>query len=357
MFAWRSANAASHFHKSGAFVLRIFGFHCGLPTARITPRADYTRENYTRRHSLFYRLRKYLANSRFNRQTSRILETPPIAYKDAPLSIVSMVERRDVQMYILAVKALYYRLGRGKIVAIINRDLPQADRDLITKHLVKVEFHNLEDLPVGRCQRGGTWERVIFCVNRSADEYVIQIDADILCFGPIEEVVNCVEQNIAFTLSEGIPIAPLNSWVEKAVARKSDHIVNTFELKGPDFPATEKYKYVRGSSGFAGFAKGGVDFELVQTFHDGGVKVHGDRWKEWGTEQIASNFMVANSPNAIPLPYPKYSTHEPEYATFQKQGITDAMSLLHFIGMFRFDMGTFPMLANREIDVMLKGRK
>jgi len=307
------------------------------------------------RSQVFYRLRKYLSHSRFDFQTRRILQTPPLAYKDAPLTLVSMVERRDVRMYILAMKAFYRRLGRGRIVAIIDRDLPQADRDLIARHLGPVQFYFLEDLPTGRCQRGGTWERVIFCVNRSAQEYVIQIDCDVLCFGPIEEVLECVEQNKAFTLSEGMPIQPLTEWVEKGVARKSDHIVNTFELRAREFPDAEKWRYVRGSSGFAGFSKGGVNFDLLETFHDGGLKVHRERWREWGTEQIASNFAVANSPGAIALPYPKYATFEPEYATFQKKGITAEMSVLHFIGAFRFDRGVFPELANREIDALLKG--
>ena len=84
------------------------------------------------------------------------------------------------------------------------------------------------------------------------------------------------------------------------------------------------------------------------------MQVHGARWKEWGTEQIASNFAVANTPDSIPLPYPKYATWEPEYATFQKQGVTAEMSLLHFIGIFRFDLGAFPKLANQEIDTLLK---
>jgi hypothetical protein len=298
-----------------------------------------------------------LANSRFDRQTTRILDTPPIEYKDAPLSIVSMVEKRDVQMYILAVKALYRRLKRGKIVAIINNNLAQKDRDLIRRHLGPVEFHILEQLPVGRCQRGGTWERVIFCVNRSATDFVIQIDADVLSFGPLDEVLECVEQNRAFTLSEGVPIAPLNAWVEKAKARNSNHIVNALELRGPEFPNAENLLYVRGSSGFAGFAKGAISFEFLEKFHDGGAQVHGARWTEWGTEQVASNFVVANSPGALPLPYPKYATFEPEYATFQKEGIKPSMSLLHFIGAFRFDLGVFPDLANREIDAMIKAAK
>lgn len=303
---------------------------------------------------MFYRLRKSIANGRFNRKTERLLRTPPINYKEAPISIVSMVENKDVQMYILAVKALYRRLGRGKIVSIIDADLPQASRDLIREHLGPVEFVLLDSIDTGRCQRGGTWERVLFCVDRSATDFVIQIDADVLCFGPIEEVLDCVEQNRAFTIAENMPVKPLADWVQNGIERKQDHIVTAFEIKAREFPNVDKWLYVRGSSGFAGFAKGGVTRAILEEFHAGGLKVHGARWTEWGTEQIASNFAVANSPDSLPLPYPKYATFEPEYATFQKQGITSDMSVLHFIGIFRFDLDVFPMLANREIDAMLE---
>jgi hypothetical protein len=302
---------------------------------------------------MFYRLRKSIANGRFNRETKNLLRTPPIDYKEAPLSIVSMVENKDVQMYILAVKALYRRLGRGKIVSIIDADLPQASRDLIREHLGPVEFVLLDSINTGTCQRGGTWERVLFCVDRSATDYVIQIDADVLCFGPAEEVLQCADQNRAFTIAENMPVKPLTSWVENGIERKQNHIVTAFEVKAREFPNADKWLYVRGSSGFAGFAKGGVTRAILEEFHAGGAKVHGSRWTEWGTEQIASNFAVANSPNSLPLPYPKYATFEPEYATFQKKGITSDMSVLHFIGAFRFDLGVFSVLSNREIDEML----
>jgi hypothetical protein len=268
-----------------------------------------------------------------------------------------MVQESDVHMYILAVKSLYRRLGRGRIVPIVLRNFPQRDRDLIRHHLGPVEFHALEDLPTGNCQRGGTWERLVFCVNRSATEYVIQIDADVLCIGPIEEVLNCIEENRSFVLAEGIPVQPLPAWVEKGIARKSSNIVTRFEIRAAELPDADKWSYVRGSSGFAGFAKGAASLQLVEMLHAGGVKVHGESWTEWGTEQIASNFTIANSPNSLPLPYPKYATFEPEYATFQKKGITPDMSLVHFIGAFRFDMGVYPELANREIDEMLKAAK
>jgi len=306
---------------------------------------------------VFYRLRKNLATARFSWQTRRILQTPPIAYREAPLTIVSMVREPEVQAYILTIKSLYRRLGRGKIAAIIDNDLPQPKRDLIRRHLGPVEFHILEELPTGRCQRGGTWERVFFCVSRACNEYVIQIDCDVLCFGDIEEVKRCVDENRAFTVGEGMPIQPLSAWVEKGVARKSNSIAATFEIRAREFPNADKCLYVRGSSGFAGFAKGGVTVDFLETFHDDGVKLHGERWKEWGTEQLGSNFVVANSLNSVVLPYPKYATFEPEYATFQKQGITEDMSLLHFIGAYRFDQGVYARLANRETDEILKASK
>jgi hypothetical protein len=265
-----------------------------------------------------------------------------------------MVQESDVQMYILAVKALYRRLGRGRIATIVLADFPERNRELIRRHLGPVEFHHLEDLPTGRCQRGGTWERLVFCVNRSANEFVIQIDCDVLCIGSVEEVIQRVDQNRAFVLAEGIPIQPLPAWVEKGVARKSRNIVTAFEIRGSELPDADRWLYVRGSSGFTGFAKGAATMDLVENFHDAAARIHGNRWTEWGTEQIASNFVIANSPNSEPLPYPKYATFEPAYATFQKKGITPDISLLHFIGAYRFDDGVYPLLANREIDAMLE---
>lgn len=307
--------------------------------------------------TLFYRLRKYLSHSRFDRQTSRILETPPLTYKEAPLTIVSMVQESDVGMYLLAIKSLYRRLGRGRIVAIVLTGFPQRKRDLIRGHLGPVEFLHIEDLSSGRCQRGGTWERLVFCVSRSASEYVIQIDCDVLCVGAIDEVLAGVEQNRAFLLAEGIPIQPLSCWVEKGVARKSDNVVTAFEIQGREFPGADKSLYVRGSSGFAGFARGAAMLDELEKFHENGMKVLGPRWTEWGTEQIASNFTIANSPGAKPLSYPEYATFEPDYATYQKNGIPDNTALLHFIGAFRFDMGVYPTLANREIDAMLQAAR
>ena len=67
---------------------------------------------------MFYRLRRSLNYFRFYHQTKRLLDTPPIRQQAAPLTIVSMVAGHDVHMYILAVKSLYRRLGRGRIAMV-----------------------------------------------------------------------------------------------------------------------------------------------------------------------------------------------------------------------------------------------
>lgn len=294
---------------------------------------------------LFYRLRRNLNYFKFYRQTRRILDTPPIHYQDAPLTIVSMVAGHDVQMYILAMKSLYRRLKRGKIT-IVADGIGEANRDLIRKHLGPVTFINIEDLDTGACPRGGTWERLVHIVRNTAQEYTMQMDADILCVGDIPEVLDCIANNRAFTLSDsqGLPKQPLSAWPDDP--RQSRDIVIAFEKRGREYPNADQVLYIRGSSGFAGFAQGAIDIPFLETFHRNSARIMGERWKEWGTEQIASNFVVANSPDSMVLPVPRY-------LTWERQPIPDDIALLHMLGYCRFDQGVYARYANQEIDAML----
>ncbi len=54
----------------------------------------------------------------------------------------------------------------------------------------------LEDIPVGGCQRGGTWERLLYLLDRSETEYAIQLDADTLTVGDdADEAVRGIQTN------------------------------------------------------------------------------------------------------------------------------------------------------------------
>ena len=67
----------------------------------------------------------------------------------------------------------------------------------------------------------------------------------------------------------------------------------------------------------------------------------GDKWAEWGSEQVMSNIVVANIPNAIVLPHPKYADCHKMKA--------DVTEFIHFIGSCRFDGGNYGRLAAQVI--------
>ncbi len=299
---------------------------------------------------MFYRLRRNLKYFKFHKRIQRLLDTPPLIIQDAhqqdsPLNIVSMVAGYDVKLYILAIKAFYRRIGHGRITAITD-GVSAEGKALLEKHIPGIEIVPVETIDTGSIQRGGTWERLLFCIDRSATHFVIQLDADVLCVGPMQEVLDAVQANRAFTLAEGIPKKPLNSWVADAYAKKSDNIVIDFEMQGPQYPDSDKILYLRGSSGFAGFARGAIDRAFVQDFYGKALQLMGPRWKEWGTEQISSNFCIANSPDSFGLPWPRYMTWE-------HHRIPPDISLMHFLGYCRFDDDVLVNYANREIDAML----
>jgi FkbM family methyltransferase len=279
---------------------------------------------------MFYRLRKSRRTQQFNRAISGILDTPPLRIEAAPWCIASMVANADVAMYLLSLKSFYPKLGRGKVAAIIDRDMPQSLRDTLIHHVPGLEFVILEDIPTGECQRGGTWERLLYVLDRSESEYTIQLDADTLAVGDdLDDVIRCVEANIPFTMSDGFELMALPDVAEEAEATPSDYIGIVTERMFARYPDKDM-RYVRGSSGFAGFSRGGFTRAAITRFHQEMEKLVGTtRWREWGTEQCGSNFAIANSPGAFVLPYPEYASFTPHAARREAR-------FFHFIGANRF---------------------
>ena len=293
---------------------------------------------------MFYKLRRKIATQGFYRETAGILDTPPMPFVPGGPTIVSMVSNNDVQMYVLSMKSFYARLGRGQLLAVIDRDMPAAARGTLERHFPGIQFQILEDIDVGPCQRGGTWERLVYLLGRTATEYVIQLDCDTLFFGPdISEVLDCVAQNRSFTLSGGErEIVSLPEAARRARTIQHPSVGIEAERLFDQYPNAENLKYVRGSSGFAGFARGAFGRADIETFHVQMEKLLPGRWTEWGTEQCASNFAVANSPDALVLPHPKYGN-------FDHFHDVKLSSFLHFIGAHRFDDQLFARLGQQVI--------
>ncbi|HUB11657.1 MAG TPA: hypothetical protein VMB34_06835 [Acetobacteraceae bacterium] len=292
---------------------------------------------------MLYKWRRRLKTWNFDRQIAAVMDTPPLRIVDADCAIVSMVRNRDVPMYLLCIKAFYRHLGAGRVVGIIDRDMPRTLRDTIRRHVDGIEFVILEDLDPGRCQRGGTWERLVFLLDGSASRYMIQMDADILAVGPdLAEVGDCVARNVAFTIADGDRFRTMREAARIAQAEPDDPYVGTaIEQCFDRYPDCDRLRYVRGSSGLAGFARGGFARTKIEEFHAIMQGLLPDRWHEWGSEQCGSNFAVANSPGAVALPYPAYGS-------FGEITPRERCKCFHFIGAYRFMDGYFAR-RGREI--------
>lgn len=287
---------------------------------------------------MFFNLSNRLQRSVHANRCKGIWTTPPIPSKAGkrPLIFLSQITSRDLLMYLVAIKSIAARVGYGEIVQVDDNSLTDKDRALLQHHLPGSKCVPIRAIDTGVCPRGGTWERLCHILDLARESYVIQVDADTLVCGDIPEVLNCIEQNRAFTLGtrQGQALVSLMDAATFARGFDKAHIQIAAERALADLPNAAELKYVRGSSGFAGFARGGFERAKLEAFSQHMAGAVGDRWREWGTEQVSSSYVVANSPNAVVLPHPKY-------ACFDLEMDPDRAAFLHFIGTNRFDAGVY----------------
>jgi hypothetical protein len=99
--------------------------------------------------------------------------------------------------------------------------------------------------------------------------------------------------------------------------------------------------YVRGCAGFTGLPaarRRPVIEGLSRTLRD----ALGERWSEWGTEQVTVNLLTANSPGVVLLAPPEYSTYEARLLSTRAR-------FVHFMGSHRFQGTAYRRLATEVI--------
>jgi hypothetical protein len=284
--------------------------------------------------------RRTWAKFRFEKTAARVLTTARLSVRgDSPV-FLSQLCHRDVAAYLLAIKSLYRGVGQGRVMVINDGSLTGDDISILAHHIPGIEFVDIATIDTGSCPRGGTWERLVKIIELSHKHYVIQADADTLVSGPIPEVAECWRSNLSFLLGSdcGQEVAPA-----VATARLAQGWVKNFgwdtigvlsEALLDGLPPTAPSSYVHASSGFGGFAKGGFRFADLEFFSDWMRAKLGEGWDKWGTEQIASNYMIANAPGAIVLPFSRYASFEPHVPPGDRP-------FLHFIGTYRYGGGVY----------------
>ena len=297
---------------------------------------------------MFYSLKDKLSRLHFNYSSRALLKTAPIELNpDSRLAILSLHQHKDMLMYLLAIKSFAAHIPIGAVHIINDGTLTRKDEILLRAHIPNVQIRPIQEVNTGTCPRGGCWERLLSIVELSRDWYVIQLDTDTLALGNLQEVADCVANNEAFSIGtwDGQTFESMlerQQVAQQLIAAKShSHIQVIAEANFHLLQGFEQMRYVRGCAGFSGFSKGGMDRAFIERISSEMSAGLGARWNEWGTEQVMSNIVVANSPASRVLPHPKYCD-----CTKIRDGQTH---FVHFIGACRFKQGVYARFARQVI--------
>ena len=285
----------------------------------------------------------------FDWTTRSIFDTPPVVCDPGSnVVVLSMSYHADLTMYLIAAKSFARHLQPQRFV-VVDDGLTTQDQQVLRHHLGQVDFLPTRDVDVGRCPRRGCWERLISIARLCEEHYVVQLDADTVTRARPQEVLDCVALNRSFTMGtqqgQRVVSAPEASrFVESA---DGTHVQILAERALSTLPDAAHKRYVRGCAGFAGFARGAFTFEHLEAFSlhmQGAIGV--EKWSQWGSEQVASNYIVANAPDPHVLSVAHYMNWVPPRDIEQAQ-------FLHFIGDHRFEGTQYIRQSRRAIEQAL----
>lgn len=292
------------------------------------------------------KLREY----RFLRGCRAVLSTPPARVREDGVVIFSMIGTKVLLPYLVAAKSFQAQLGRGRFAILDDGTLTAADKAVLAHHLGNPSITPIASVDTGPCPRGGTWERLLTILDLRKTDYVIQLDSDIVALGPVPEVAAAIDAGRSFTLrgeaSASIVAVPaIAAWAANNRDPGRQHVQSAIEQAMDQIKIAGRpdLHYVRGCSGFAGFAPGGEGRALAEAFSREAERLLGPGyWAEWGSEQVTSNFIVANEPEARLLPYERY-------LNFWNDPVGSEAGLVHFIGTYRYHRGAYLAAARQAI--------
>lgn len=284
------------------------------------------------------KIRRTYHHFRYTIAARRILETLPLQAGSMPLTVLSMVHSRDVISYLVAIKSFARYVNPQQIVVVCDPSITDNDRRCLRVHIPHIILRRADEFTHSDIPRGGTWERLFAISEYSRDSYVVQLDADTITMLPPTEVIHAIVANSGFVISGnlGNVLMSLQETEDNAASwgppGPSEDMQATVERNMATSNLPPQARYVRGCSGFTGFPTSDTMTNDLVQFSKTMQARYGKRWAEWGTEQITSNYLVANSRGTIVLPFLTYGTPD----------VLHAESIMtHFIGFMRFTSGKY----------------
>ena len=299
---------------------------------------------------MLYNIKDRLNRAYYTLACGQIRKTDPLVLDSTSnLAVLSQIQHKDVLMYLLALKSFASRLMPGAVYVLNDGSLTDADVDLLKRHVPSMTFLDIGGFRSSVCPSGGCWERLLAIAELISHHYIIQLDADTLATGPLDEVRRHVEQETSFVIGtwdkqEFEPMEERCGEAKKQNPHQDSHVQIVSEANFDKLGNYANLKYVRGCAGFSGFARGSFSKGFVEGFSQDMERVIGRKWHTWGSEQVMSNIVVANSPKSEVLPHPKYCSC---------QKLAPETVFIHFVGNCRFNNGTYARLGRREIRHLL----
>jgi hypothetical protein len=294
--------------------------------------------------TMFYRLSRLIAQSRFDAKCRHILNTPPVAVDRGTAVIASMLCHRDLLMYLVAIKSFISRFGPARVAVLDDGTLTDRDKALLAHHLPAVSITHIGTIALGPCPTRACFERLLFVAHLAQHDYIVELDADTVTTGPIPEVVEAVAASRPFILGTmanalGSSLVPARLAAEWASSQPDDHPQTLAEQRFPRLDRSDELRYVRGSAALVGFPPRCFTREDV---HEWSVALESlvgrDAWWVWGAEQTIVNLIVANSVSGAVLPFGKYMCH-PSDADYRR------CAFMHFYSPYRFTSGIYATVA------------
>lgn len=294
---------------------------------------------------------------RFDAGLQEILETLPVQCRNDGCLVLSLLCHRDLWMYLLSVKSFDRFFGRGRYVVLNDGSLTSKDISILNNHISGLEICSAENFVDNRCPRNCSWERLLCASEYMKDYYVIILDSDVITQQPVQEVQDCVshQHNFIMGVRPNQRIAPMPEVLEQRVVELGkktfeDHcyLQELFDTNLDLIDGFRNFQYVTGISAFTGLAEGIFSKRDVISVCQHMTKIYGGRWAEWGSEQIAVSFLIANAVHSGVLPFPKYVTYlASSYIDY------DQAAMVHFMGTHRFK-NKYYMKRAKEVLKMLK---
>ena len=252
-------------------------------------------------------------------------------------------------MYLVAIKSFYQRFSKGEIVILNDGSLTNRDLNLLKEQVLPKDIVHINDIKNSVCPKGGCWERILLISEYVQDYFVIQLDADTITLGDIPEVHQRVSNKTSFALGSrsGQFIETMREFNERIKHWPENHLQVKVEKNFYKLREYEKLKYVRGGAAFAGFAPGSFSLSKLENFSQEMNEIIGEDWTKWGTEQVTSSFLVANSSKSKMMPFPKYAGYYPAHNISYKNS-----HFMHFYGSHRYKNGFYIGKAKNIVNTL-----